>query len=62
MNNINAFNARFPIELVAEWVKDNGIEDGAITSTQDVIIHNVELDMINGYLIIDAVLEQKVLN
>ncbi len=61
MNN-SQFNVKHPIEVVEDWVKETGIQDGAILSTQDVLISNVELDILTGYLTIEGTLEQKVMN
>jgi hypothetical protein len=59
---MNNFNVRYPIEVVEDWVKETGVEDGAILTTQDVLITNVELDITSGYVIIEGNLEQKVMN
>jgi hypothetical protein len=59
---MNNFNVRYPIEVVEDWVKETGVEDGAILTTQDVLITNVELDITSGYLTIEGTLEQKVMN
>lgn len=58
----NQFNVRYPVEVVEDWVKETGVQDGAILSSQDVLITNVELDSLSGYLTIEGTLEQKVMN
>lgn len=50
MENKNPFNVNMPIEIVERWIKDEGIDDGAIFEHQEVIIDTLFYNKDTGYV------------
>lgn len=59
MDNKSDFTVHFPIELVEEWVKQNGVDDGQMLEYQDLLINEIKLDVDTGYITIGGSLETK---
>lgn len=58
--NTNSFNVAFPIEAFADWIKERGINDGAILDHQEVKVDSVEFTSNDdGWLYIKGALESR---
>jgi len=57
--NTSDFTVHFSTELIADWVKETGIKDNQLSEHQEVLIHDISYDNIQGYLTISGVLQSQ---
>lgn len=56
MKSFNEFTVKFPIEVVSEWVKEDGVNSGIILESQDVVLDEISLQ--DDYVIMHGTLER----